>query len=128
MHCGTSSFLIFWAIFTGLCGAWVTPLQDPFDDRATAASRSVHEALVKAAIIPDGEYILNGHVAEALAFRIVNIYIGLKSRQRRLPSLPVEVKDNAYSQLVADTLPLQFSMIFNHQSTSRFPTQRHTRW
>ena len=58
MQCLTFSFGVFlWIIFPGLCGALVTLIQNPFGIPPATASETVHEALVKAEIIPDGEYI-----------------------------------------------------------------------
>lgn len=56
----TFSFLfLLFTLFTKLCGASVDPLQNPFNDRPATVSESVHEALVNAAIIPDGIYIFS---------------------------------------------------------------------
>lgn len=52
-----SSIAFVWAVTTESCGAWVNPLQNALNDWPAAASESVHEALVKAAIIPDGRCV-----------------------------------------------------------------------
>ncbi len=84
MYFGTLAFVVSaWTIVTELCGARVIPLQNPFNDRAARASESVHEALVKAAIIPDGEYIPNGSIVGALSTLTVKVYIRVKSAHHR---------------------------------------------
>ena len=58
-----TSIVIVWTVLTKSCGAWVYPIQNAFNNRPITTSESVHGALVKAAIIPDGKYIPDGLVS-----------------------------------------------------------------
>ena len=64
----TCSFsVLVWTVLTNSCGAWVSPLQNALIDRPATASESVHEALVKAEIIPNGKCLADASIMLAFS-------------------------------------------------------------
>lgn len=69
MHCVTLSIsVLLWTVLTKSCGAWVHPFQNTLINRPATASERVHEALVKAEIIPDGKCLSNHSIVLIVFF------------------------------------------------------------
>lgn len=98
MRCLTFPSIAFlWAVTAKSCGAWVYPLQNSLDDRPTAASESVHEALVKAAIIPDGGYAFDGSIEVACPIYFSTFISAWKTHEVLCPDQAIAPKDNGQS-------------------------------